>query len=99
MNSLFALISKLAQDVLQKSVRPIIDIIIDSNFLPKKLTSETRLAKSSGFRLSKENFRFALANFGAKKLKKLPNHVMLTQSVVSFKNASRSHILKLPKLN
>ena len=67
-----------------------------SSLLPEKLTSETRLAKSSGFRLSKENFRFALANFGAKKFNELPNHVKLSQSVLSFKNAARSHILKLP---
>ena len=73
--------------------------VIDSSLLPEKLTSETRLAKSSGFRLSKENFRFALANFGAKKFNELPNHVKLSQSVLSFKNAARSHILKLPQLN
>ena len=56
--------------------------IIDTYLLPEKLTSETRLAKCSGFRLSKKNFRFALAN--------LPNHVKL-----SSKNATRSHDLKL----
>ena len=52
------------------------------------MTSETRLTKGSGFRLSKENFRFALANFGAKKFNELPNHAKLRQSVVSFKNAA-----------
>ena len=72
--------------------------MIDSNLLPEKLTSKTKLAKSSGFRLYKENFRFALANLGAKKVNALPNHVKLSQSVVSFKNAARSHILKLPQL-
>ena len=69
--------------------------IIDTNLLPEKLTSETRLAKSSGFRLSKENFRFALANFGAQKFNELPNHVKLSQSLATFKNATRSHVLKL----
>ena len=46
-----------------------------TNLLPKKLAGETRLAKSSEFRLSEENFRFAQASFGAKKFKELPNHL------------------------
>jgi hypothetical protein len=69
--------------------------IIDPNLLPEKLTSETRLAKSSGFRLSEENYRFALANFGAQKFNELTNHVKLSLNLATFKNATRSHDLKL----
>ena len=52
--------------------------------MPEKSTSETRLAKSNGFILSKYDFRFALANFGANKFNALPNHMKLCQSLKSF---------------
>lgn len=70
--------------------------IIDNALMPEKATSETRLAKSNGFILSKYDFRFALANFGANKFNALPNHIKLCQSLKSFKSAVRSLILQLP---
>ena len=70
--------------------------IIDNALMPEKSTSETRLAKSNGFILSKYDFRFALANFGANKFNALPNHIKLCQSLKSFKSAIRSLILQLP---
>ena len=71
-------------------------LIIDNALMPEKSTSETRLAKSNGFILSKYDFRFALANFGANKFNALPNHIKLCQSLKSFKSAVRSLILQLP---
>ena len=70
--------------------------IIDKGLLPDRLNSDTRLAKNHGFRQSNDNFRFAMANFGAKKFNDLPNHIKQSQSLKSFKSAIRSHILTLP---
>ena len=70
--------------------------IIDKGLLPDRLNSDTRLAKNHGFRQSNDNFRFAMANFGAKKFNDLPNHIKQSQSLKSFKSAIRDHILTLP---
>ena len=69
--------------------------IIDKELLRDRLNSDTRLAKNHGFRQSNDNFRFAMANFGAKKFNDLPNHIKQSQSLKSFKSAIRSHILTL----
>ena len=49
--------------------------IIDKGLLPDRLNSDTRLAKNHGFRQSNETFRFATANFGAKKFNRHPNRI------------------------
>ena len=67
--------------------------IIDSELLPKKLTSKTRLSKSEGLQLSKDKFRFAIANFGAKQFNSLPHHIKLCSTVITFKSAIKSHLL------
>ena len=41
----------------------------------KNWPAKLAIAKSSEFRLSEENFRFAQASVGAKKFKELPNHL------------------------
>ena len=46
--------------------------IIDESLMPEKLNSDTRLGKIEGIRLSKDSFRFSIANFGAKLFNALP---------------------------
>ena len=69
--------------------------IIDQSLMPEKLTSETRLSKSEGLRLSKDSFRFSIANFGAKLFNDLPPSIKQCRDLGSFKSAAKSHILKL----
>ena len=37
--------------------------IIDESLMPEKLNSDTKLGKSEGLRLSKDSFRYSIANF------------------------------------
>mgnify|MGYP001791541157 CR=1 FL=1 len=93
-NNIYVITSRYLYLYLSNFFKPINKLvpIIYQSLLPEKLSSETRLSKSEGLRLSKDSFRFSIANFCAKLFNDLPPSIKQCRDLDSFKSATINHI-------